>query len=79
MRIFEASPILENVLIRYVLNVTHHNHNQTNYISIYHRLTVILSLKKGAYPENVFVLHCHIKLASLLTIYVFGFALEKHT
>ena len=34
-------------------------------------------LKKGFYPEVTHVLHCHIKLAFLLTVYVFKSALHR--
>ena len=35
-------------------------------------LIVVLSLVKGAYPEHLHVLYCHIKLAFFLTFYLFG-------
>ena len=38
-------------------------------------LSVVLSLEKGAYPENLHVLHCSIKIMFFLTICVFGYCL----
>ena len=51
---------------------------QYKYIFIYHRLTVVLSLEKGALPRKVtHVLHCHVKLAFLWTVYVFKSGLHR--
>ena len=42
------------------------------FIFIFNRSTVVLLLENGAYPENVCILYCQIKLAVFLTFYVFG-------
>ena len=45
--------------------------NLINIFVIFHPLTVISLLEKGAYLEKKSVFHCHIKLVLLLIFYVF--------
>ena len=45
------------------------------YIFISHYYNCCL-LEKGAYPEDSHTVHCHIKLAFLLIIYVTGFCAQ---
>ena len=41
------------------------------YTFIFHRLIAVLSLQKGAYPENSHIFYSHIKFGFLLFFYVF--------
>ena len=41
------------------------------FLSFICRLTVVLSLEKGAYAEKLYVVVCHIKLAFISAFYVF--------
>jgi len=54
-------------VLKYTRGIEHTTFENGSEHLIFYHLTVVLSVEKGAYPENVHILYCHIKLAFLLT------------